>query len=123
MVNWPYDKFMANFTPLVLYGLLAIAPFHWANMAPNLLYVLRPYPAFIRLIGRFPTSPTPRPFSLFLGLGVFSVFQRPLAPLATTRNLGPTLYIKGWTLMAFLGHLGPLLPLWPVGHNPQSMGW
>ncbi|MBW0533394.1 hypothetical protein O181_073109 [Austropuccinia psidii MF-1] len=47
------------------------------------------------LIGQFSTSQTRRQLSLFLGLGVFSVSPGPMAPLAITRALDPTLYIGG----------------------------
>ncbi|MBW0545235.1 hypothetical protein O181_084950 [Austropuccinia psidii MF-1] len=82
--NWPYR---------IIYGQLAPS---W------------PYPSFIGLLGQLSTSPTPRPLPLFLGLGVLSIFQGPIAPLATTRALGPTPYISG--VLASLGHLGPLRP-------------
>ncbi|MBW0534847.1 hypothetical protein O181_074562 [Austropuccinia psidii MF-1] len=67
-------SFMANWPPLVLYGLLVIAPFplaischHWP-----------PWPTS--------TSPTSRPLSLFLGPGVLSVFQGSKDPLASWPN-------------------------------------
>ncbi|MBW0549886.1 hypothetical protein O181_089601 [Austropuccinia psidii MF-1] len=61
-MHWPYNMFMANCTP---FGSL------WPlghNTLPLSKYGLRPYPTFIGPIGQFPTSPTPRPLSLFLGL-------------------------------------------------------
>ncbi|MBW0575129.1 hypothetical protein O181_114844 [Austropuccinia psidii MF-1] len=60
------------------------------------------------------TSPTPRPIPFFWALGVHLYFLEPLAPLETTRALGPTRLIMG-----FLGHLAPQLPLPSTGHNPR----
>ncbi|MBW0545442.1 hypothetical protein O181_085157 [Austropuccinia psidii MF-1] len=79
---------MVNCTLWVLYGLLTIATFHWQNMDPNPICGLRPYPASIGIIGQFSTSLTPRPLSLFLGLGSFQSSSG-LWPLVLT------LYIRG----------------------------
>ncbi|MBW0545124.1 hypothetical protein O181_084839 [Austropuccinia psidii MF-1] len=89
MVNWPYNMFMA-------------------------IHGLKPYPALIGLIGQFSTSPTPIPLSLSLVVDVFSVFQGPMALLATTRFFGPTPYIiGGW----------PKRPFWAIyaPYGPQAV--
>ncbi|MBW0546796.1 hypothetical protein O181_086511 [Austropuccinia psidii MF-1] len=88
-----------------------MTPFHW------------PYPAFIGPIGQFPTPPTPKSLSLFLGLWVFSVFQGPMASLATTRALGPTLYIKGgWAIWALYSpqSVGRSAPFGPIPMRPRG---
>ncbi|MBW0484267.1 hypothetical protein O181_023982 [Austropuccinia psidii MF-1] len=83
---------MANCTLLVLYGLLAITRFRW------------PYPAFI---GQFPTSPTSRPLSLFLGLG---------GPFNLLGAYGPSSHLQGsWPNPFYHGALGLNGP-WYVGH-------
>ncbi|MBW0585652.1 hypothetical protein O181_125367 [Austropuccinia psidii MF-1] len=61
-----------------------------------------------------PTSPTPRPSSLILGLGVILSSRGPPGPLAIILGFRATPSIIG--VLAFLGHLGPLKLLWPVGH-------
>ncbi|MBW0475275.1 hypothetical protein O181_014990 [Austropuccinia psidii MF-1] len=95
-----------------VYVQLAISPFYWSLMGPNLIYGLRPYAAFISLVGQFSTSPTPRPLSFSLGLGGLFGLPGPMAALTNTRSLGPTPYIMG--VLAFLRHLGPLWPLQPI---------
>ncbi|MBW0471428.1 hypothetical protein O181_011143 [Austropuccinia psidii MF-1] len=86
MGNWPYNVFITNCTLLVLYVLLALTPFHW------------PYPAFIGLIGQFPTSPTPRPLSLFLRLG--SLLSIPVGYGSSSHHQGP------WPNPSYEGGLG-----------------
>ncbi|MBW0541445.1 hypothetical protein O181_081160 [Austropuccinia psidii MF-1] len=86
--NWPYHIIYAQLAPSS-----ALWPLGYLTSSLA-IYGLRPYTAFIGPLGQLPTSPTPRPLPLFLGLGVLSIFQGPMAPLATTRALGPTPYIS-----------------------------
>ncbi|MBW0585514.1 hypothetical protein O181_125229 [Austropuccinia psidii MF-1] len=84
-------------------------------MGPNLIYGLRPYPAFIGLLGQCFTSPTPRPFSFFLGLG------GPFNPLGA---YGPPSHHQGiWPNPSYYGGLGlhGLYSPWAITHGPQSV--
>ncbi|MBW0482269.1 hypothetical protein O181_021984 [Austropuccinia psidii MF-1] len=56
-------SFMANWPPLVLYGLLVIALFPCPFMAPIIIDCLRSYPAIIGLPGQLPPH---RPPGLYL---------------------------------------------------------
>ncbi|MBW0562800.1 hypothetical protein O181_102515 [Austropuccinia psidii MF-1] len=144
MVNWAYNMFMANCNLLVLYGLLAITPFHWPNMASG--HIL---PSLASLANSPPHQP-PGHYPCFFPWRVLSVFQGPMAPLATTRALGRTLNIRGSgpfrppmaskarfsrhqvfriLLTAQLVHkglepIGPIhIPLWDSSHTVQISRW
>ncbi|MBW0535022.1 hypothetical protein O181_074737 [Austropuccinia psidii MF-1] len=88
-----------------------------------------PYPAFIGIIGQFSNSPTPRPLSLSLGLGVFSVFQGPIAPGPTPYNMGRSFRPPMASMAHCLWSLGPLGPFWNkcneakgAAHQPPRPG-
>ncbi|MBW0502374.1 hypothetical protein O181_042089 [Austropuccinia psidii MF-1] len=67
-------------------------------------------------MSQFSTSPTPRPLSLFWGLG--GLFSLP----GTYVPWPNPLYYEGYGLNGLLGYLGPLLPLQPTVHTLRSVG-
>ncbi|MBW0508433.1 hypothetical protein O181_048148 [Austropuccinia psidii MF-1] len=76
-----------------------------------------PYPAFIGLIGQLFTSPTPRPLSLFLGLG--GIFSLPGAYAPSSHHHRPwpnPLYWGGFGLNGLLGPFRP--PTSSTAHSP-----
>ncbi|MBW0573599.1 hypothetical protein O181_113314 [Austropuccinia psidii MF-1] len=95
---------------LVLYGLLAISYFPvqlWAQ--PSFMASGHILPSLDSLANSHILNPQASTFVLGLG---------GLGPLALIIGFGPTLFLGGsWPKWPFLGHLGPLRPLWSVGHN------
>ncbi|MBW0518385.1 hypothetical protein O181_058100 [Austropuccinia psidii MF-1] len=88
----PENQVGANWPPHIFYGQLAPSGALWpfGHSWPQAISCNQwpPWP--------ISTTPTPRPLSLFLGLGVPFVFQEVLGPLAITIILGPRPFIKGF---------------------------
>ncbi|MBW0475522.1 hypothetical protein O181_015237 [Austropuccinia psidii MF-1] len=77
-------------------------------MAPSLIYGLRPYPDFIGLMGQFSTSPTPRPLSLFLGMGGLFSLAGAYGPPSHHQGPWPNpLYYGGFGLNGLFGPFRP----------------
>ncbi|MBW0563644.1 hypothetical protein O181_103359 [Austropuccinia psidii MF-1] len=82
-----------------------------ANWPPLVLYGLRPYPAFIQPFGQLSTSPTPRPLPLFLGLG---------GPYNLLGAYGPSSHLQtSWPNPFYYGGLGHLGPFWPESNEAK----